>query len=143
MWLPFVGLVVGIILGLLTEIRIPEEYSNYLSIAVLAAFDTLFGGIRAYLQNIYDEKVFVSGFFFNIGLAASLAFLGVHLGVDLYLAAVFAFGVRLFQNIAVIRRILLTKWSTNKEKIEKVEIFKGKYVVVTNNLIRYDYETSI
>ena len=123
MWLPIMGLVIGIILGLLTEIRIPEEYSNYLSIAVLAAFDTLFGGIRAYMQNIYDEKVFVSGFFFNIILAASLAFLGVHLGVDLYLAAVFAFGVRLFQNIAVIRRILLTKWSTNKEKIEKIDIF--------------------
>ncbi|MBV7503820.1 small basic family protein [Bacillus sp. sid0103] len=119
MWLPIIGLIIGIILGLLTEIRIPEEYSNYLSIAVLAAFDTLFGGIRAYLQNIYDEKVFVSGFFFNIILAASLAFLGVNLGVDLYLAAVFAFGVRLFQNIAVIRRILLTKWSTNKEKVEK------------------------
>jgi small basic protein len=119
MWLPFVGLVLGVFLGLLTEIRIPVEYSNYLSIAVLAAFDTLFGGIRAYLQNIYDEKVFVSGFFFNIMLAASLAFLGVHLGVDLYLAAVFAFGVRLFQNIAVIRRILLTKWSTKKEKFEK------------------------
>jgi small basic protein len=119
MWLPVVGLIIGIMLGLMTEIRIPEEYSNYLSIAVLAALDTLFGGIRAYLQNIYDEKVFVSGFFFNIILAASLAFLGVHLGVDLYLAAVFAFGVRLFQNIAVIRRILLTKWSTNKEKLEK------------------------
>ena len=119
MWLPLIGLLIGIMLGLLTEIRIPDEYSNYLSIAVLAAFDTLFGGIRAYLQNIYDEKVFVSGFFFNIILAASLAFLGVHLGVDLYLAAVFAFGVRLFQNIAVIRRILLTKWTTNKEKLEK------------------------
>ncbi|MCM3768010.1 MULTISPECIES: small basic family protein [Bacillaceae] len=119
MWLPVIGLIIGIMLGLMTEIRIPEEYSNYLSIAVLAALDTLFGGIRAYLQNIYDEKVFVSGFFFNIILAASLAFLGVHLGVDLYLAAVFAFGVRLFQNIAVIRRILLTKWSTSKEKLEK------------------------
>lgn len=119
MWLPIMGLMIGIILGFLTDIRIPEEYSNYLSIAVLAAFDTLFGGIRAHLQNVYDEKVFVSGFFFNILLAASLAFLGVHLGVDLYLAAVFAFGVRLFQNIAVIRRILLTKWSASKEKLEK------------------------
>ncbi|AIM17617.1 MULTISPECIES: small basic family protein [Neobacillus] len=119
MWLPILGLIVGIIIGLLTEIRIPAEYSNYLSIAVLAALDTLFGGIRANLQNIYDEKVFVSGFFFNIILAASLAFLGVHIGVDLYLAAVFAFGVRLFQNIAVIRRILLTKWASNKEKLEK------------------------
>ncbi|MBT2678484.1 small basic family protein [Bacillus sp. ISL-35] len=116
MWLPIMGLIIGAIIGLLTDIRIPEEYSNYLSIAILAALDTLFGGIRAQLQNIYDEKVFVSGFFFNIILAASLAFLGVHLGVDLYLAAVFAFGVRLFQNIAVIRRILLTKWSTTSEK---------------------------
>ncbi|WP_163101417.1 small basic family protein [Peribacillus alkalitolerans] len=111
MWLPIFGLLIGVFLGLMSDFSIPTEYSNYLSIAVLAALDTLFGGIRAHLQNIYDEKVFVSGFFFNIVLAASLAFLGVHLGVDLYLAAVFAFGVRLFQNIAVIRRILISKWS--------------------------------
>ncbi|MFJ5622201.1 small basic family protein [Peribacillus loiseleuriae] len=119
MWLPIFGLLVGITLGLLTDIKISAEYANYLSIAILAALDTLVGGIRAHLQNIYDEIVFVSGFFFNIILAASLAFLGVHLGVDLYLAAVFAFGVRLFQNIAVIRRVILTKWSLFKEKTEK------------------------
>lgn len=111
MWLPLLGLIFGVSLGLLSDIQIPQVYSNYLSIAVLAALDTLFGGIRAHLQHIYDDKVFISGFFFNIALAACLAFLGVHLGVDLYLAAVFAFGVRLFQNIAVIRRILLAKWS--------------------------------
>ncbi|WP_427036562.1 small basic family protein [Cytobacillus pseudoceanisediminis] len=122
MWLPVLGLIIGVILGLMTDIKVPDEYSNYLSIAVLAALDTLFGGIRAQLQNIYDEKVFVSGFFFNILLAASLAFLGVHLGVDLYLSAVFAFGVRLFQNIAVIRRILIAKWSQNREKTEKNDI---------------------
>lgn len=116
MWLPILGLLIGVILGLSSEIRVPDEYSNYLSIAVLASLDTLFGGIRAHLQNLYDEKVFVSGFFFNIILAASLAFLGVHLGVDLYLAAVFAFGVRLFQNIAVIRRIIISKWSVSREK---------------------------
>lgn len=119
MWLPLLGLMIGVTLGLLTDIRIPDEYSNYLSIAVLAALDTLFGGIRAHLQKVYDQAVFVSGFFFNILLAASLAFLGVHLGVDLYLAAIFAFGVRLFQNIAVIRRILLTHWTIKKEKVEK------------------------
>ena len=122
MWLPVLGLIIGVILGLMTDIKVPDEYSNYLSIAVLAALDTLFGGIRAQLQSIYDEQVFVSGFFFNILLAASLAFLGVHLGVDLYLAAVFAFGVRLFQNIAVIRRILIAKWSQNREKTEKNDI---------------------
>ena len=119
MWLPFIGLLLGVILGLSSQFTVPDAYSNYLSIAVLAALDTLFGGIRAHLQNIYDQAVFVSGFFFNIILAASLAFLGVHFGVDLYLVAVFAFGVRLFQNIAVIRRILISKWSLSRDKIQK------------------------
>lgn len=116
MWLPLLGLLLGLALGLLADIQIPVVYENYLSIAVLAALDTLFGGIRAQLQQDYDDKVFVSGFFFNIALAGGLAFLGVHLGVDLYLAAIFAFGVRLFQNIAVIRRILLKKWDKGKRE---------------------------
>ncbi|MEC1179442.1 small basic family protein [Metasolibacillus meyeri] len=116
MWLPLLGLILGVALGLLTDIQIPAVYENYLSIAVLAALDTMFGGIRAKLQEVYDDKVFISGFFFNIALAAGLAFLGVHIGVDLYLAAIFAFGVRLFQNIAVIRRILLTKLDERKAK---------------------------
>ena len=121
MWLPVLGLMLGVSLGLLSDLQIPQMYSNYLSIAVLAALDTLFGGIRAHLQQIYDDKVFISGFFFNIALAAGLAFLGVHLGVDLYLAAVFAFGVRLFQNIAVIRRVLLTKWS-ERSKVSETKV---------------------
>ncbi|UOQ95781.1 small basic family protein [Halobacillus shinanisalinarum] len=104
MWLPVLFLVIGITVGLLTDLRVPEEYTKYLSIAVLAAFDTLLGGVRANLEKIFDETVFVTGFFANVTLAALLAFLGVQLGVDLYLAAVFAFGVRLFQNIATIRR---------------------------------------
>lgn len=122
MWLPALGLIIGLTLGFLTDFSVPDEYRNYLSIALLAALDTLIGGIRAKLQNLFDEKIFVSGFFFNIILAASLAFLGVHLGVDLYLAAVFAFGVRLFQNIAVIRRMLLTKWDyiRKNEKESKI-----------------------
>ena len=118
MWISILGLLLGISLGLLTDVQIPPEYASYLSIAVLASLDTVFGGIRAHLQQVYDDKVFVSGFFFNIVLAAGLAFLGVHLGVDLYLAAIFAFGVRLFQNIAVIRRLLLAKWTEKKSLSE-------------------------
>lgn len=118
MWLPLLGLVLGVALGLLSDLQIPQIYSNYLSIAILAALDSLFGGMRASLQQVYDDKIFITGFFFNIALAIGLAFLGVHLGLDLYLAAIFAFGVRLFQNIAVIRRILLTKWAGRKKEAE-------------------------
>ena len=116
MWLPALFLIVGLALGLLTNITIPDIYTNYLSIAVLAALDTLFGGVRAQLESKFDQKVFISGFFFNVSLAAFLAFLGVQLGIDLYLAAIFAFGVRLLQNIAIIRRILLDRYSKKANK---------------------------
>ncbi|OCS87592.1 small basic family protein [Caryophanon tenue] len=119
MWLPLLGLALGIALGMLTNIQIPVAYESYLSIALLATMDTLVGGVRAHLQKVYDDVVFVTGFFFNIVLAAGLAFLGVHLGVDLYLAAIFAFGVRLFQNIAVIRRLLLANWSEKRTQSKK------------------------
>ncbi len=112
-------LIFGVLLGLMTNITVPDAYANYLSIAVLAALDTLFGGIRAQAERKFDQKIFVTGFFFNISLAAFLAFLGVQLGIDLYLAAIFAFGVRLFHNIAMIRRIYIEKWEKRKIKQEK------------------------
>lgn len=76
MWLPVLGLVLGIAIGLMTNLTIPSEYSNYLSLAVLAALDTLIGGIRAHLQGTYDEMVFVSGFFFNIYIGNKFSFSG-------------------------------------------------------------------
>ncbi len=119
MWLPVLFLIIGVAVGLMTNLRIPEEYKDYLSIAVLAAFDTLLGGVRASLEKTFNETVFVTGFFSNVALAALLAFLGVQLGIDLYLAAVFAFGVRLFQNIAVIRRQVIDQRLITR-KIEKM-----------------------
>lgn len=107
-WLPVLGLVVGVAVGLMSHVHIPVDYSSYLSIAILAALDTVFGGIRASLERSFDAAVFLTGFFSNALIAALLAYIGVQLGVDLYLAAVVAFGVRLFQNIAVIRRNVFT-----------------------------------
>ncbi|MFC4770207.1 small basic family protein [Effusibacillus consociatus] len=108
-WIPIVGLALGISLGLILNVNIPLQYSSYMSIAILAALDTVFGGIRASLERHFDSSVFISGFFSNTLLAALLAYIGSELGVDLYLAAVFAFGVRLFNNIATIRRLLMQK----------------------------------
>jgi len=115
MWLPVVGLVIGVALGLLLDWRVPKEYSSYLSIALLAGLDTIFGGIRSFLERTFNVRIFMSGFFFNTLFAAGLAFLGAFLGIDLYLAAIVAFGVRLFNNLAVIRRIILTKWINQQD----------------------------
>lgn len=114
MWLIVLFLGLGIGLGLLSDFSIPALYSNYLSLAILAAFDTLLGGIRAHFEHVFNQFIFVTGFFFNITLAIILTFIGEQLGVDLYLAAVFAFGWRLFQNIAIIRRRLIDRWQQQK-----------------------------
>ncbi|AIG27795.1 small basic family protein [Brevibacillus sp. 7WMA2] len=115
MWLPIVGLIAGVIAGFYLNINVPQEYSSYVSIALLAGLDTIFGGIRSYLERVFNVRVFLSGFFFNTLFAAGLAFLGAFLGIDLYMAAIVAFGVRLFNNLAIIRRILLAKWLNKRD----------------------------
>ncbi len=104
MILALVGLALGILLGLFFPINIPVAYSAYLSVAILAALDSVFGGIRASLEDNFDSDVFITGFFGNAILAASLAYIGDKLGVPIYLAAVVVFGTRLFRNFAIIRR---------------------------------------
>ncbi len=104
LWVPVLFLVVGLIIGLQFNLTIPDAYSRYTAVSILAALDAVFGAIRAELNKSYSNKLFISGFISNIALAAGLTFLGDRLGVDLSLAAVVAFGVRLFDNLAAIRR---------------------------------------
>jgi small basic protein len=107
MWLPILGLIIGIIIGILFSFSVPTAYSRYTAIALLAALDSVLGAARAELEGEYDNKIFLTGFVTNILLAALLTYLGDRLGVELYLAAIVAFGVRLFNNTARIRRRLL------------------------------------
>ena len=107
MWLPIIGLLAGIIIGSLFSMNIPRQYSRYTAIAILAASDAILGAGRAQLEDQYDNKVFISGFCVNAILAGFLTFVGDRLGVELYYAAIVAFGVRLFNNLAIIRRHLL------------------------------------
>ncbi|MFQ5874874.1 MAG: small basic family protein [Dehalococcoidia bacterium] len=107
MWLPFLGLLVGVVIGLFFSVSIPVAYSRYTAVAILAILDSVLGATRADLEGEYDNKVFVSGFLSNALLAGALTFLGDRLGVELYYAAIVAFGVRLFNNLAIIRRHFL------------------------------------
>lgn len=105
--IPLIGLILGLLIGILIPSRIPAEYSNYAAVAILAALDSLLGGICAQLEGKFNLKVFITGFFGNSILAALLAVVGDKLGIPLYLAAVFVFGNRMFTNFAKIRRYLL------------------------------------
>jgi len=94
--------------GLLFEPTVPVGLQPYLPIAVIAALDALFGGLRARLDGIFDDKVFVVSFLSNVVLAALIVFLGDQLGVgsQLSTAVVVVLGIRIFSNAAAIRRHL-------------------------------------
>jgi small basic protein len=107
MWLPIIGLLVGVAISYLLSITIPAQYSRYTAMAILAASDSVLGAARAHLEGQYDNRVFISGFCVNAILAGFLTFVGDRLGVELYYAAIVAFGVRLFNNLGMIRRHFL------------------------------------
>ncbi|GAB3262510.1 small basic family protein [Nocardioides dilutus] len=102
------GLVVGIVLGLLLRPDVPLALEPYLPIAVVAALDAVFGGLRAYLDGIFDDKVFVISFVSNVVIAAGIVFLGDQLGVggQLSTGVIVVLGIRIFANVAAIRRHL-------------------------------------
>ncbi len=111
--IPIIGLLLGVVLGFVVPYHISSQYSPYLAISILAALDSVFGGITASIQGNFNIKVFISGFFGNALLAALLTYLGKKLDVDINLAAIVVFGTRLFQNFAILRRFLLNKYLKN------------------------------
>ncbi|MBU5454606.1 small basic family protein [Caproiciproducens sp. MSJ-32] len=104
-----IGLLIGVLLGLILNINIPQSLSPYLSVAILACLDSVFGAVRATLSNNFKADIFISGFFGNAALAAVLAYLGDKLGIPIYIAAVIVFGGRIFDNFAVVRRLLIER----------------------------------
>ena len=118
------GCVIGAIIGLNAPI-IPYTYSSYLAIAIIAALDTVFGGISSVVKGNFDLKIFLTGFFGNAILSMLLTYLGNRLNVDIYLAAIIVFVGRMFPNLAIIRRYYVDKWSkkvtemANKKKSEE------------------------
>lgn len=107
--IPALALVVGLAVGLFFQPSVPAVVEPYLPIAVVAALDAVFGGIRARLDGIFDDKVFVVSFVSNVLVAALIVFVGDKLGVggQLSTGVVVVLGVRIFGNVAAIRRHLL------------------------------------
>jgi small basic protein len=101
-----IGLLIGVIAGLVLQPTVPGWLQPYLPIAVVAALDAVFGGLRAMLDGIFDDRVFTVSFLSNVVVAALIVFLGDHLGVGAQLSTgvVVVLGIRIFSNAAAIRR---------------------------------------
>ncbi|MGB8384708.1 MAG: small basic family protein [Dermatophilaceae bacterium] len=106
--IPALGLLAGLVIGLLLNPGVPLWLQPYLPIAVIAALDAVFGGLRAVLDGNFNDKVFVVSFLSNVLVAALIVFLGDQLGVGSQLSTgvVVVLGVRIFSNVAAIRRHL-------------------------------------
>jgi small basic protein len=105
--LVLLSLALGVGLGIVVNPDVPASLAPYLPMAVMAALDSVFGGLRARFEGSFDDRVFVVSFTSNALLAALLVYAGNRLGVrEMSIAVVVAFGVRIFNNLAAIRRIL-------------------------------------
>ncbi len=115
----YIAIIIGCLVGALVGLNAPivsYTYSNYLAIAIIAALDSVFGGVVATIKKNFDLKIFLTGFFGNAILSILLAILGEKLNVDIYLAAIIVFVGRMFTNLAIIRRYYLEKWTNMVEK---------------------------
>ena len=118
------AIILGCLLGALLGINAPMisyTYSNYLAIAIVAALESVIGGIVAVENKKFDLKIFVSGFFVNGIVAILLTILGQKLNVDIYLAVIVVFVGRMLTNLSIIRRFYIEKWSSNAKKKNKAE----------------------
>jgi small basic protein len=101
---PLVGLLIGVLAGFFLNVNVGFELQRYSAVAILAALDSVLGAIRAELDGVYDNRIFISGFIVNALVAVLLTFMGDRLSLDLYLVALISFGFRIFNNVALIRR---------------------------------------
>ncbi|GAB3998837.1 small basic family protein [Nocardioides marmoraquaticus] len=96
------------LLGLWLTPDVPIGLQPYLPIAVVAALDAVLGALRAFFDGIFDDKVFVISFVSNVLIAALIVFLGDQLGTgaQLQTGVIVVLGIRIFSNVAAIRRHL-------------------------------------
>lgn len=119
MVLSIVAIIIGLIIGYYMPIFYDGAFAIYFAVGIMAGIDSVVGAIRAEMKDDFDAIIFVSGFFVNTIAATFLAYIGDMLGLPLYYAALFVFGARLFNNLAIIRRILISKWLKNhKDKTD-------------------------
>lgn len=104
-----IGLILGILIGYFLDPTIPSWVQPFLPVAVVAGLDALFGAARAWLEGKFQDRVFITSFFWNVVVASLLVFLGTQLGVGsaMTTAVVVVLGIRIFSNTASIRRLIL------------------------------------
>lgn len=121
-----IGILIGILAGLSTNITIPLEYTHYTAVVIIGLLDALFGAVRAEVtRDRYSVTIFLTGLLFNILLAIGITLLGDKLGLDLYLAATVVFTFRIFTNVGATRRALIERWMARRKEEQALQEMEG------------------
>ncbi len=102
--LAFLGLALGALIAYVLQPNVPQDFTRYVAMVVVAAIDASFGGIRSWLEQTFNDRIFLISFSLNAVVAVGLVWVGDQLAADVATAIVVVFGIRIFQNVAAIRR---------------------------------------
>ncbi|MFA5927320.1 MAG: small basic family protein [Patescibacteria group bacterium] len=109
MYIILLSIIFGLILGTFIRIDIPPELTRYTAVAIVGILDSIFGAVRASIDNKYNTTIFLSGLAFNMFIAVLITYVGDKLNLDLYLAILVALTIRIFSNIGMIKSTTLEK----------------------------------
>ena len=115
-YIPVIALIIGVVIGFIVKFPVPAHVGVYMGVAVVAGLDSVFGGLRSAIEGKFRNDVFVTGFVANILIAFFLAWFGDRIGVNVYFVAILVMGARIFTNLSLIRRQMLTKWHDLRER---------------------------
>lgn len=118
--------ILGILAGLIVPYNLTQSALIYIAVAIVAALDSVLGALLANLNKKFNLNVFMTGLCSNAILAMLLTYIGNLLGISLYFAAIVVFGVRIFNNMASIRRITADMYferrAREKERIARLTL---------------------
>lgn len=120
-WWSVAGFAAGVILGIYAPLSIPIQFARYTAVGITGIVDSIFGAISADLKGEYNPVIFISGLLFNMLVAMLITYLGDRLGIDLYLAVIVVFTLRIFTNLSTLRYSFLTRFLGKKQVEEKIQ----------------------
>lgn len=116
MILIILGLIFGLLIGTFLQLNIPPEYARYTAVAIVGIMDSIFGAFRAQSEEKYDTTIFLTGLGFNMIMAMIITYFGDKLNLDLYVAVLVAFTIRIFLNIGIIKTKTIEHWRSRRNK---------------------------
>ena len=132
--IPIIALLLGALIGFRFQGAIPTLGGNYMAVACLAGLDTVLGGIRSGYENKFQTDVFVTGFFSNVLIAFFIAWYGDKIFINLYLVVALVMGMRIFNNLSLIRRYVLVRFNDSILKRREKRIADAAQIATLNEV---------